>query len=815
MQQDVDMVVHQIGEIYQITGRVAESVLEALGIGVLVSADRTEEYQVSRRLSDAEKSLRNEIEQRARVFGQGHRCLTKLKSELSLVLKAENRLVEAEKLQQEIVTILTQFYGERHPSPLLAKITLADTLAQQGYFRRAEDIQTQVQPVLKEVLGAEHPETLSALQLLATTLTNLGEYKKAEVIMKDVVSARCKVLNPTHPATVRAELSLVSVLRAQGLLDRALDLMKSVSKKLSKELEGDKLTRAQLYIAQASLYKEMRTLDRATSTMTAALAAIDSLKLPANDRVRLTALQTLATIYGASQEWSKQEFTLRAVLNAIGSPHEKNREWSTTSCLLAKNLLEQNRWDDALDAANETKTSMGDSVTEDPENYIACIDIVATVLSNRGHVEEVEKIWQDLMDSCKAAFGENNSLTLNVAYSLGMFLADRGRHDKAQRLYEEVLGHLRETSQLGKDAIKVGRLLAIAHREQGNFDKAVKQCEEALAWAETTLGESHTESLAIDRVLAVIYAQMGRFVDAERLFARLEEQNQDAYLGIHVKENEAQLREMQGRPEEAGKLRSEAHDLMALMKGKSHPEYIISKGNVLAGSLSQAEALTDDLEREVLENIQSKKKILGAVHPSTIKTMSDLANAYGEHGHLEDAEKLFEEIWELGGPEAIQNPQRYATLLGKRAELYFRTGRLDKAEELERKALAIRQGIFGDDHRTVLVSMANLASTLSAQEKYTEAEEYLRKVVTVRESSPMTELQEIFSLLKSKVALAAVLFFQKKLQESSQLYKEAVEGAEHLGVSTAIVDTWRANLEKVSQCITGAQRVAVEPQNKT
>lgn len=803
----------RIGTSYQVTGRVDESVLNAFGIGVLVSANRVEEYQVSRRLPNAEKSLESEVEQRALQFGETHRCLAKLKSELAMVLKAENRFTDAERQQQEVVTILTQCFGGHHPSPLLARINLASTLADQGWFRKAGDIQRQVQPLLKEILGEEHPETITALQILATTLTNLGEYKEAETTLRHVVTTRSKVLTPAHPSTINAELSLVSVLRAQGSLNQAIELMKSIEEKLSSTLAGDKLTKAQLCISQASLYKEMGSLDRATSSTMTALAAIDALKLPEDNQVRLTALQTLATIYGAGQEFDKEESALRKVLNKFGSSIESTRDKSTTQCLLAQNLLSQSRLDEAFSMANDAMASLGNSVTEDPENYVACVQVVVTVLSRRGEHEEAFKLEKALFKSCRAEFGETNYLTLDVAHSLGASYSDQGHYDEAQQLYVQVLEHLRETSQLGKAAIQVGRLLAVAYREQGHFDDAERQCEEALGWARASVGEQHAETRTIYNVLAATYSQMGRYADAERLFTILTDSGDKSSLDIYVKENLSRLRQMQGRLEESKALRIEALELIATIYGTSHPEYILMMGNILAESLSHAESLTQELEKDVVDNIELKKKVLGVIHPSTIKSMTDLAEAYTENGRLEDAATLFEEIWECGGVESLQNPQRYAILLAKRASLYFQTGHFEEAEELERKALTVRQQIFGDDHRAVLVSMSNLASTLSARGNHAEAEKYLRSVLTVRESSPVTGPQALFSQLKSRIALAAVLFFQKKLQESLRLYQAVVADAERARFPDEVIYAWKVDMERVLQDISspgGASDMAMD-----
>ncbi|OCK74719.1 TPR-like protein [Lepidopterella palustris CBS 459.81] len=797
-QEDLESAIQEINAAYKLTGRVAKRVLDALGIGILVSSDRSEQYQISRRLPEAEQKIKTEIEARVHVFGETSLSLAKLRSELSLVLKAQNRLSEAERCQQVVVRILDQHFGERHPSSLIARINLATIFAKQGRLLHAEEIQRSVHPILAEVTGPEHPDTIAALHSLALTLVELGEFVEAESLMREVISYRSNYLTSNHPDTIIAEFNLVSILRAQGLLAQALDLMRSIDQKLTRIIGGNDLSKARFHLVRTLLLKDLGLLDQAMETVNMALAAMDRLQLPENDILRLDGLDMLASVYGASHNRDKQETILRKVLHTKRTLSDNDRELGLTKCLLAQNLLYQGRLREAFDMADEVLRASERSVTINPDNFITSVDIQATVLAHWGKIKEAEEMRRDILQSCKTQFGDYHSLTLNAMYSLGEFLSDQGDYDKAKWHFERALSHLRGTPQPGKDAIKVAKLLAINYREQGEFQDAEKYCKEAIVWATNAVGEEHIETLAVYHALATVYTRMRRFAEAEDIYAnRLEKQTRGNQLEMYIKQSMSHLRRAQGRSEEAQELQVEAHRLMKEMLEKSNPDLIKMEGNVLCDALRQAETLTDQLEKEVLENIQLKKRVLGATHLSTLTTMSELAYAYGAHGRFEDSEKLFNEMNAMGGIEAVQSPDRYATLLAKQAEVYLRMGQPEKTEELERKALAVRQRIFGVEHNAVLVTMANLASTLHAQKKDVEAEGYLRQILSVRESKPMTDPQSIFSFLKSRVALGAVLYSQGKLQESARLYVGAVQAAQRVGLPATIVDIWKADLEHV------------------
>jgi tetratricopeptide (TPR) repeat protein len=489
------------------------------------------------------------------------------------------------------------------------------------------------------------------------------------------------------------------------------------------------------------------------------------------------------------------------VLRAKSSLDKRNPWLLTTKTSLAMNLLDQSLLDQACIMAEDVLEASGSSVTVDAENVLACVDVLATSLFRQGKKEEAGKKRRDLLSTCEAQLGKTHPFTLDAAYSLGEFYGDEGAYDKAQDLYIPVLQHFRDVQQLGKDAVKVATLLAVTYREQGKFDNAENLCIEAIGWCEDAFGENHIETLSLYNVLGRIYLERGQRPLAETLYdsvlSKLEEHHHGNELEIYVKNNVAELRRQQGNPESAHELMREALTLTETRHGKRHPASINMAGNVLGASLNKH--LTDELEQWALETIKVKEQILGVTHPSTIKTISDLAYAYGDNGRFEDAQRLYKGIEESGGLEALQQlvPARYAIFCGKLADLYFREDQLEKAQELEERALAIRKQLYGDNHNATLVSMANLASTLHAQEKYAQAEGYLRHIVAVREENANADSQSLVKLLKSRVDLAATLFFEDKFDEAAELYRDSLEASDMLSVDSSITDIWKADFEKV------------------
>ena len=808
--RELEEAIEEIGRQYRPPGRVSKDVRDVFGLGVIVSTERTQEYQTSRRLVEAERALRDRIEARTSLFGEYHLCLSRSESELAQVLQAQFRLMEAETYQVRASNILRDHLGDRHPSVLMANVDLANLKAKQGLLREAEELALETQPIITEVLGPEHPETVTTLQSIAIIQAQLGKYKEAENFMIEAVSCRKRALTSTHPLTVRAELSFATVLMEQGRLTEASKLMESIDLRLAGMIVSDHLGRAQLSLIHANCHRKLGFFEKALEKITETMTAMDKLKLLANDPLRLEVLEMLALIHGDNHENGKEEEILRQILELEGGGHERGKQTLLIKCHLARSLLSQLRLSEAYVLAEEVLFACDRSITQDPDSYLSAIDTMALVLTYRGQLDEAEKIRQDTLSSCAAELGEGHTFTLSMTYLLGLFLADRGENQKAQHLYEQTLVQLERDARPGTDMIKLKRLLAVILVEQGNFDKAKTECQQGITLAISAIGEDHVESLLLYMTLGRVYILTGNLAEADELYsAKFQKKRPPPRAEVYILEHTAVLRRRQHRYSEAMELKRKSEALMRSLRGELHPEFVRMQGNVLADYMAQAELFTDNIEQDVLKNIDRKKDILGARHPSTIMTMCDLAYAYALKGRLIQADKLFRELEETGNLSAVKSPEQYAKILGKRAEVNFRLGHLEAAEDLEQEALAIRLSIFDDSHASVLVNMGNLASTLCARGKYEEAEGYVRHAMTVRERSLEATVPSISSFLLSRTALGAILYYQNKLDESANLYRTSITLAEEIGLPATRINAWKEELSKVLAQSEGSEMMAV------
>lgn len=539
---ELSAAIKDIGLNYHFTTAVPKSVLNALAIGVLVSAERVEEYRMSRRMNEAKAAINEEINIRAHELGPDHLCLARLKSELSLLLKAQANLEDAENLQREVTQILAHHRGEQHTSTLMAKVVLANILADRGLQRDALGIYQTIQPLLDEKLP-EHPDTVVALQLLGLSFMQVGQFRNAESAFEKVVALREKLLSPTHLLTIQAELCLATAFRLHGHLQQALSVLQRIESKLSSHFTLDDSVKAQVYISKAVLYNALTSQDQAEESVSKALRAIDNLQLIEDDPLRLAALEAQASIYESRGKLDKQESVLRRILRANISQGEENPILWSTKTQLAESLLRQGQLSPAHDMAKEVVTASEESKSEDTDNLLRCASVIALTLSRQGKKEKALETSHQFRNCYLRRFGAEDYFTVQATNSLVRCLTEQGQYQEARTYCEEMLPYYRKEDNRGADGIAVLRCIAFICERLGDFSNTVAYCKEAILWATDIYGEDHIETLKVYDKLIRAYMRTGRYSDAESVYrAKLESRYAGSQLDLAFKEKMAELR---------------------------------------------------------------------------------------------------------------------------------------------------------------------------------------------------------------------------------------------------------------------------------
>jgi tetratricopeptide (TPR) repeat protein len=105
------------------------------------------------------------------------------------------------------------------------------------------------------------------------------------------------------------------------------------------------------------------------------------------------------------------------------------------------------------------------------------------------------------------------------------------------------------------------------------------------------------------------------------------------------------------------------------------------------------------------------------------------------------------------------------------AHSYFTQQNYDKAQVLYERILVHRLNHFGPGDTILVVDLTNLAGVLIAQEKFEQAEPFVRRAVTILESSSVLDPVKIAETLS---ILGNVYTKQDKLKEAEPIYKRAL-----------------------------------------
>jgi tetratricopeptide (TPR) repeat protein len=121
--------------------------------------------------------------------------------------------------------------------------------------------------------------------------------------------------------------------------------------------------------------------------------------------------------------------------------------------------------------------------------------------------------------------------------------------------------------------------------------------------------------------------------------------------------------------------------------------------------------------------METRSRVLGQEHPSTLTSMANLASTYRNQGRWKEAEELEVQVMETSSRVLGQEHPSTLTSMANLASTYWNQGRWKEAEELEVQVMETSSRVLGQEHPNTLTSMGNLASTYRNQGRWKEAEE--------------------------------------------------------------------------------------------
>ncbi len=205
--------------------------------------------------------------------------------------------------------------------------------------------------------------------------------------------------------------------------------------------------------------------------------------------------------------------------------------------------------------------------------------------------------------------------------------------------------------------------------------------------------------------------------------------------------------------------------------------------------------------REILdETAAGVTKDLTAQPEVEAELRGTLGSVYEDVGDYDKAESMDRAALALrrkSSPESL----KVADCLNNLANVFYRQGKLTNAEAMHREALGMRRKLLGSKHVKVADSLNNLAEVLQAQSKFREAEAIDRDALAMRRELLGDNSNDTAESLGN---LAGVLSLEGKLEEGEAMQRESIEmtkravGNDHPDVAIALNDLADMLLRKAS-----------------
>ena len=499
-----------------------------------------------------------------------------------------------------------------------------------------------------------------------------------------------------------------------------------------------------------------------------------------------------------------------------------NRKLATTMFRLSILYIQSDKLEEAMDATNEAlrmQKMLGDSA-----DATRSLHLLADIFVRKGEYESALSCYAEVQDMELALYGYIHEDTANTLNRIGSVLARQskfslamGEHHEALRILKEYHGeelrhpmvsqtlihigavYYRERNSLvtarnGSDNystfIEAGMLEVIgrAHEDRGSYKMAISFFQEKLQFLnqkskdpQTGEGRANLEDVATTlNSIGMLSCRAGIYMEAIAYYDRaLEVQKQIGCDKLHVATARVLTATVQfhlGYYRKALRLLQDALEELQLETGTDHETVAATWFQI--GVVQVAMCEYDDGMDALEEALRIQTKLLGKVHPATLRTRREIGNmyaiyeseldaaflqfndilttqrrihgykhpnvaetlhslgcAFARKGDYSNAIKTLEECYYmrmdyLGADHPLQ-----ATTLHEIAVIHKKRQRYRKAIHICNAVLQIRKETLSERHLDVAVTMATRADCLVAIGKFKEAQDSLMDALPMIESS--------------------------------------------------------------------------------
>lgn len=370
----------------------------------------------------------------------------------------------------------------------------------------------------------------------------------------------------------------------------------------------------------------------------------------------------------------------------------KQKKYSQAEAIFQQSVLTQENRYLELKTANGGKANKPEA--EQAKRLAHAQNNLATAYYQSGKYGLAEDVLEKAIDLFRTYFGRENPFVANASGMLAASYFKQGKLLEAERFYHEELEI--KKILLKPDSLELARIsnnLASIYQQLGEDDEAEKYFQ----WALNLCKNAKPTTVEMDQY-ADILNNLALFYEKQE------------YYG------------------EARDTVNQALDIEDKQKGEA---FIVDKVRSLL-VLASIEKSTFELEeseehyKEALELIDSE---LGGNPDLSSDTLAKYAELLMDERKFKEAEPVLARCLRDAEKAHGHDHPHVAEALSDSAHLERHFGRLDRAEELLKRALAIQEGTIGIDTNDYLATVYRLASLYSELNRDAEADKLYQEVV--------------------------------------------------------------------------------------
>ena len=271
-------------------------------------------------------------------------------------------------------------------------------------------------------------------------------------------------------------------------------------------------------------------------------------------------------------------------------------------------------------------------------------------------------------------------------------------------------------------------------KTENKLAEAIQELTAVLPRMEKLYGEDHVQTANVLHWLALSYAAVGQYAQAETLYQRSLKIREDKLGPNHLTvaaslHTLASLYREMGQYAKAEPLYQRSLKIWEAKLGPNHPEVANSLNHLAEfyrdlGQYAKAEGL---LQR----SLKIREDKWGPDHLTVASSLNSLGVLYQDMGQYAKAESFYQRSLKIREDQLGPDHPAVATSLSNLGVLYRKTGQYDKAEPLLQRSLKIRKEKFGPDHITVAFCLHSLALLYGAMGQYDKAEPLIQRSLDV------------------------------------------------------------------------------------